>query len=112
MTDPSTVCAAQDDRTRNAAANAKRCTYLLPIRRSNYSLAEAEEFRAYFETLNANGCEVLVVDGSPPEGFDKNGFAWANVCDHRAVDRRFGFLNDKVNGIHTGVELASCEKIL
>ena len=37
---------------------------------------------------------------------------WRGACDHRAVDRRFGYLNDKVNGIHTGVEIASCEKIL
>ena len=31
---------------------------------------------------------------------------------HEQVDRRFGFMNDKVNGIHTGVEFASCEKIV
>ena len=34
------------------------------------------------------------------------------VCRHEKVDRSFGFLNDKVNGVHTGVQLASEEKVI
>ncbi|CAN5136433.1 hypothetical protein BH20VER2_BH20VER2_09310 [soil metagenome] len=88
------------------------CTYLLPIRRSAFSADEATDFATYFERLRAAGCEVIVVNGSPEEVFTRSELAWSSLCRHQRVDRRFGYLNDKVNGIHTGVELASCEKII
>ncbi|MDQ6654693.1 MAG: hypothetical protein M3Y80_02615 [Verrucomicrobiota bacterium] len=88
------------------------CTYLLPIRRSVFDEAEAREFVHYFEQLGAAGCEVIAVDGSPPEVFEQHAALWSDVVRHQLVDRRFGFMNDKVNGIHTGVEIASCEKIV
>lgn len=91
---------------------AQRCTYLLPIRRSVFSEAEAHDFATYFGMLTAANCEAIVVDGSPPEVFDQQRALWSEACRHEAVDRRFGYLNDKVNGIHTGVEIASCEKII
>jgi hypothetical protein len=53
-----------------------------------------------------------VVDGSPPEIFSRHGEAFAPLARHLPVDRRFGYLNDKVNGIHTGVEKASFDKII
>ena len=89
-----------------------RCTYLLPIRRSTFNEPEAQGFAAYFPTLAAVGCEVIVVDGSPDEVFAQHHAFWSGVCRHERVDRRFGYMNDKVNGIHTGVERASCEKIV
>ena len=89
-----------------------RCTYLLPIRRVRADGAEAEEFARYFRTLAEAGCEVLVVDGSPPEVFDAHDRAWAGVCRHVPVDPRYKYLNGKVNGVHTGVGLASCEPIV
>lgn len=88
------------------------CTYLLPIRRRAFQGEEAREFVAYFQTLRAAGCEVLIVDGSPAEVFDEHHQLWSSVCRHEVVDRRFGFMNDKVNGIHTGVESALSEKII
>jgi len=88
------------------------CTYLLPIRRTSFSPAEATELIDYFRMLHEAGCEVLVVDGSPPEIFARNAAAWDSLSRHEPVDRRFGYLNDKVNGIHTGVERAACEKII
>lgn len=89
-----------------------RCTYLLPIRRRVFSAEEARDFDAYFQTLTAANCEVIVVDGSPDDVFAQHAKDWGNICRHQRVDRRFGYLNDKVNGIHTGVEIASCEKII
>ncbi len=89
-----------------------RCTYLLPIRRSAFSLSEAQEFASYFALLGTAGCEVILVDGSPDEVFAQHAETWGNVCRHESVDRRFGYMNDKVNGIHTGVEKASSEKII
>jgi hypothetical protein len=90
----------------------KRCTYLLPIRRTAFSATEAQEFAQYFRSLNAAGCDVLVVDGSPVEVFEQHDEMWRSFSRHEPVDRSFGYLNDKVNGIHTGVRLATTGKIV
>ncbi|MEP6936730.1 MAG: glycosyltransferase [Chthoniobacterales bacterium] len=89
-----------------------QCTYLLPIRRSNFSADESFELARYFQLLGRADCEVLIVDGSPPEIFEQHRGIWSALARHEKVDRRFGYLNDKVNGIHTGVELAGHEKII
>ncbi len=88
------------------------CTYVLPIRRAAFAAAEADELAEYLEFLAGAGCEVLVVDGSPAEVFERHREAWGNWVRHEAVDRRFGYRNDKVNGIHTGVERATGAKIV
>ena len=87
-------------------------TYLLPIRRATFSPTEARELAVYFGTLNDADCDVLVIDGSPSPVFQQHDDAWHSVCRHEQVDRSFGYLNDKVNGIHTGVRLAAAEKIV
>ena len=87
-------------------------TYLLPIRRATFSPIEARELAVYFSTLNDAGCDVLVIDGSPAPVFREHAEVWRGVCRHEQVDRSFGYLNDKVNGIHTGMRLASIEKIV
>jgi hypothetical protein len=88
------------------------CTYLLPIRRARASSEEAKEFARYFESLRRAGCEVLIVDGSPSEVFAEHDRAWRDVCRHVTVDKKYSYLNGKVNGVHTGVDLASCERIV
>jgi glycosyl transferase family 21 len=88
------------------------CTYLLPLRRSRFSPYEANRLAEYFQILNSCGCEILVVDGSPANVFAQNAVAWNHLCRHERVDRRFGYLNDKVNGIHTGMQCASCDQII
>jgi len=90
----------------------KRCTYLLPIRRANFVAKEASELADYFGSLSVAGCEVVVIDGSAERVFQQHDEVWRRVCRHEKVDRSFGFLNDKVNGVHTGVQLASEEKII
>lgn len=87
-------------------------TYLLPIRRGTFSDVEARELAEYFRLIGTAGCEVLVIDGSGVAVFERHAHTWSGVCRHVKVDQRFGYLNDKVNGIHTGVELASAEKII
>lgn len=89
-----------------------RCTYLLTIRRARFDAGEAEDFRIYFRRLAAAGCEVLVVDGSPPGVFAAHGGAWRGACCHAAVDAQYEYLNGKVNGIHTGIALAAHEHVL
>ncbi len=89
-----------------------RCTYLLPIRRSVFSSAEAADFAQYFGGLTSAGCDLLVIDGSPAPVFELHNQVWSSHARHEKVDRRFNYLNDKVNGIHTGVELSPNEKII
>lgn len=89
-----------------------RCTYLLPIRRVRASYGEAKAFAQYFRELSKAGCEVLVVDGSPPEVFAAHTREWYNICRHVTVNEKYGYLNGKVNGVHTGVDLASCENLV
>src|SRR5437867_10891060 len=88
------------------------CTYLLPIRRATFSESKTAELHDYLSILAAAGCEVLVIDGSAPEIFAQHHRAWSDYCRHEPVDGRFTYLNDKVNGIHTGVALATREKIV
>ncbi|HVF50767.1 MAG TPA: glycosyltransferase family 2 protein [Pyrinomonadaceae bacterium] len=93
-------------------ADSFRCTYLLPIRRVRADGREAADFARYFERLARAGCEVLVVDGSPPEVFDAHDDAWRGACRHVRVNPKYAYLNGKVNGVHTGVDLARSERIV
>lgn len=92
------------------------CTYLLTIRRVRFSLAEAQDFKNYFQILKRAGCEVLIVDGSPAEIFSAHDAIWCKSKDeairHVTVNPQYTYLNGKVNGIHTGVALAAHEKII
>jgi hypothetical protein len=55
---------------------------------------------------------VIVIDGSPPEVFNAHALLWGRICRHQPVNRRFTYLNDKVNAIHTGIAIAANEKII
>jgi hypothetical protein len=88
------------------------CTYLLPLRRRKFCSAETEDWADYLALLGKAGCEVLVIDGSGPEVFRQHHLALREHCRHLPVDTTFGYLNDKVNGIHTGLALASSEAII
>jgi len=88
------------------------CAYVLPMRRISFNSGEACGLRRYLETLKDAGCEVIVADGSEPEVFDRYHDVLRAICRHVPVDRRFGYLNDKVNGIYTGIELASFDRII
>lgn len=85
---------------------------LVPIRRVQFDAAEAKKFGAYFKSLFKTGCEVLVVDGSPPAVFEQHHREWKEFTRHLQPDAKFTYLNGKVNGIHTGVELAQNEFII
>lgn len=87
------------------------CAYLLPLRRTSFRGTEAAEWRSYLEILRKAGCEVIVVDGSPSEVFAEHAAIFRPTL-HIKVDRQFGYLNDKVNAVHTAIELTSEEKII
>ena len=88
------------------------CSYLMPIRRSRFDFVEAEGLRSYFQNVRTAVGEIIVIDGSPPAVFKRHHQVWSVISRHEPVDRRFGFINDKVNGIQTGVRLAANDKII
>lgn len=87
------------------------CTYLCPIRLPAADEGRAKAFDQYWEFLQKQGCEVLVIDGSPPDIFNLHARKWRH-CRHLKVDGRFTFLNGKVNGIMTGIKEATHEAVI
>ena len=87
------------------------CTYLCPIRSTYIDAEEMRDFNDYWELLSNLNCEVLVVDGSPPEVFSAHKNYWSN-CRHIPVDSRYRFQNGKVNGMITGAKAAKHEYII
>src|SRR2546423_5590227 len=88
------------------------CTYLMPIRRSAFDNDEAAALALYLAQVSSAASEIIVVDGSPAEVFDRHHELWSEFCHHLPVDGEFGFLNDKVNGVHTGVRRATSDKVI
>jgi len=88
------------------------CSYLLPIRRVQSNAEEMARFAEYFSLLRRAGCEVVVVDGSPGKVFNEHAACWKGLVRHFAPDPKYTYLNGKVNGVHTGVDLASSESII
>ena len=84
----------------------------MPIRRVKVDATEIERLADYFKLLRLAGCEVLVVDGSPQPVFEEHSKSWQSFSRHVAPDPKYTYLNGKVNGVHTGVDLASCERII
>jgi hypothetical protein len=90
----------------------RRCTFLLPIRRTVWDAREVADLTAYFHVFREVDCELLVIDGSPAPVFSLNAVEWRGLCRHVPVDRRHPYLNGKVNGIHTGVAATSADYII
>ena len=89
-----------------------QCTFIIPIRHAHIDKLELQRFALYLQMLGRAGCEVLVIDGSPAPIFEEHAQAWSKYCSHLAPDPQYTYLNGKVNGVHTGVDLASCERII
>jgi hypothetical protein len=88
------------------------CSFIVPIRRVQVDPIEVERLADYFKLLRLAGCEVLLVDGSPKPIFEEHRKSWQSLSRHIAPDAKYTYLNGKVNGVHTGVDLASCERII
>src|SRR5687768_1617209 len=88
------------------------CSFIVPIRRVQVDSLEIKRLSNYFRSLSWAGCEVLIVDGSPKVVFEEHAKSWQSFSKHVAPDPRYTYLNGKVNGVHTGVDLASCERII
>ncbi len=88
------------------------CSFIVPIRRVKIDSIEVKQLADYFRLLRLAGCEVLVVDGSPKAVFEAHKKLWQGFSTHVAPDPKYTYLNGKVNGVHTGIDLASCERII
>ena len=84
-------------------------TYVVPLRWVEDG--PFDDLSAYLEML-AGRMEVVVVDGSPPERFAHHHRAWHAFATHVPPDARFRFLNGKVDGVLTGIELARHEAVV
>jgi hypothetical protein len=88
------------------------CSFIMPIRRVQVDPLEIKRLGDYFKLLRLAGCEVLIVDGSPKPIFEEHRKSWQAFSRHVVPDPKYRYLNGKVNGVHTGVDLASCERII
>lgn len=85
-------------------------SYVLPLR-WNCDDGRLQELTAYLRRLGRR-CEVIVVDGSSPVLFAGHRRASADFVVHVRPDPRHRYLNGKVNGVHTGVGLATHDAIV
>jgi hypothetical protein len=85
-------------------------SYVLPLR-----MADEEpraELTRYLDRL-AEWCDdIIVVDGSAAEVFERNHRAWGRVVRHVRPDPAHASLMGKVPGVLTGVDLAAHERIV
>lgn len=56
--------------------------------------------------------ELIVVDGSDDEYFSEHQALWASACTHVRPRPGLSFANGKVDGVFTGIELASNDKVI
>jgi glycosyl transferase family 21 len=89
---------------------AARPCYLLPLRWQTDSSGLAE-LTAYLRQISTT-CDVLVVDGSPPQVFARHHCSWAGFARHVAPDPDLAFRNGKVNGVITGIRAAAAERVI
>lgn len=89
-----------------------RCSYVVPFRGVDVDATELVALSEDLRRVADAGCEVIVVDGSPAADFSRHRAAWGHLYRHVPVDPRWTFLNGKVNGVLTGVELASTEHVI
>ncbi|UBU17622.1 glycosyltransferase [Nonomuraea gerenzanensis] len=83
--------------------------YVLPLRwEDDRGLGE---LTAYLRTLSRH-VRIIVVDGSPRELFERHADAWRGLAAHVRPDTALRFANGKVNGVITGMRLATAEHVV
>ena len=90
--------------------HAARSCYLLPLRWQADG-AGLTELTDYLRRVSL-WCDVLIVDGSPPEVFARHHRCWGPFARHIRPDPGLTYLNGKVNGVITGVRAAAAERVI
>lgn len=88
------------------------CTYVVPLRQIGMPVGDLADLVADVRRMRRAGCEVIVVDGSPPDDFARHAVALSSLCVHVPPDPRHQCLNGKVHGVRTGIALASHEDVV
>ncbi|WP_326556589.1 glycosyltransferase [Micromonospora sp. NBC_01796] len=83
--------------------------YILPLRWSDDD--GCAELTGYLRWLSER-VSVTVIDGSPPELFDRHAACWPALVRHLAPDPALRYRNGKVNGVLTGIRLARHERLV
>jgi hypothetical protein len=89
----------------------QRASYVLPLRWTDPEASERADLTDYLRWLGER-VEVFVVDGSPVSVFEANAGAWAGLAKHVAPDPDLHYLSGKVDGVVTGLRMATFEKIV
>ena len=84
-------------------------SYVLPLR---WATEQHLDLTGYLHWLAAHVDEVIVVDASPDESFDRHGMVWRPYATLVRPDPALHLRNGKVAGVLTGVTLARHEKIV
>lgn len=87
----------------------EKLTYVLPFKSSGAE--DLDDLTNYLRAL-ALVADVIVVDGSDEDAFARHGALWSQHVTHVAPRPGLAFANGKVDGVITGVELASTEKVV
>jgi hypothetical protein len=85
-------------------------SYVLPLRWREPG--PIEELAAYLRALRGEVEEILVVDGSPPELFERHAAALADLACHLPPDSDLDCEMGKVNGVVTGLRRCSRERVV
>lgn len=86
-----------------------RLSYVLPFRSSGEE--DLDELTSYLEWLSARA-ELIIVDGSAPLAFQEHHACWKTLALHIPPRIDLQYANGKVNGVITGVERATCDKVI
>ena len=81
-------------------------TYVLPLKWGEGQ--NVDELAGYLRWLSEL-CDVIVVDGSDPEIFERHGRAWGSFVKHVTPDADLKFAMGKVNGVVTGLRSAATD---
>jgi hypothetical protein len=84
-------------------------SYVLPLRWTNDDGRSG--MTSYLQWLSTQ-LEVIVVDGSPEEVWQRHASEWSAMVKHIRPDADLHYLNGKVNGVTTGVRAAGYERVI
>lgn len=87
----------------------EKITYVLPFKAGGTE--DLDDLTSYLRALSLV-CEVLVVDGSDDDVFARHRDLWSGHVTHVSPRAGLSFANGKVDGVITGVELATTEKVV
>lgn len=92
------------------SAARRELTYVLPIKWSPD--LDRDEITDYLRRLGGMVDEIIVADGSDDRDLEENRRAWGGLVRHVVPHDDVHFANGKVDGVTTGVRLASHEKVV